>query len=107
MKPPIAIGIGGSSGALEPLTDILTRLPREFPAAVLVTLHRHATSDHFLSMLMERKAQMTVKQAADGETIRPQTVYIAPPDLHLVVVVSRIFRTFDQATAPWVVVCAA
>lgn len=85
MTAPVIVGIGGSSGAHEPLEAILSSLSRGFPAAVLVTLHRHVTSDSFLSMIMDKKTAMTVKPASDGETLVPATVYIAPPDRHLVV----------------------
>lgn len=88
-NPPL-IGIGGSSGALRPLTDILSRLPADFAGGILVTLHRHETSDSYLARLLSNKCRLRVRQTEKDETIEPGTVYVAPPDAHLLLEEGRI-----------------
>lgn len=84
------IGIGGSAGAHRPLSTILSALPADFPASVLVTRHRHATSDSLLSRLLAPSCALQVREAKEDDLITPGVVYVAPPDLHLVLAKGRV-----------------
>ncbi|GAA3554257.1 chemotaxis protein CheB [Microlunatus spumicola] len=77
--------VGGSAGSLEPLVDLVSALPAELPAAVLVTQHigEHARSR--LPLILQRATALPVAAAADGEPLRAGRVYVAPPGRHLLV----------------------
>ncbi len=71
------------------LTDLLTPLPAEMPAMVVVQ-HLDPTHKSLLPGLLARKTARPVKEAVDGEAILPGQIYIGPPDEHLLVTKGRI-----------------
>jgi two-component system chemotaxis response regulator CheB len=81
--------IGGSAGALKPLKAILEQIPGDFPAAIFVTIHIPADFPSLLPRVLN-SGPLTVKHPEDQEQIRPGTVYIAPPDFHLLMEKGRV-----------------
>lgn len=82
--------IGGSAGALEPLSNVLQGLGSDFDGAILVALHTSADSSGALPEILSRATSLPVAYARDGETIERGRVYLAPPDHHLRVQVGRV-----------------
>lgn len=80
-----AVVIGASAGGLKALTRILSALPKDVTFAILIVLHRSPEADDYLEQSLNRKCALFVKQAEAKEMILPGTVYIAPPNYHLLV----------------------
>src|SRR5262245_23977329 len=74
--------IGASAGGAVALVEFLGQLPGHLPAAIFITCHLAPASQGLLPMLHKAGA-LAVKTAEDGEPIRHGTVYLAPPDRHL------------------------
>lgn len=76
--------IGTSAGGPDALRRLLTRLPADFPAPVLVVMHigRHYSS---MPKILGREANLPVRDATDGEPLEPGVVLMAPPDRHMLV----------------------
>lgn len=79
------IVIGGSSGASQPLGQILATLDPELPAAVLVVLHTGSGSRGVLATVSRSAGRWTVREAEDGMAIENGVVYVAVPDYHLLI----------------------
>ncbi len=79
------IVIGASAGALDALSTVLPPLPSDYPWAILVVVHLPPDKKSVLANLLQAKCQLPVKEAEDKEPIQPGTIYIAPPDYHLLV----------------------
>lgn len=79
------VAIGASAGGVEALHVVVQSLPVDFPAAVLVVQHMDPRHRSLLAQLLRRHSRLLVKQASDGELLRPGTVYLAAPDAHLLV----------------------
>jgi two-component system, chemotaxis family, protein-glutamate methylesterase/glutaminase len=79
------IVVGGSAGGVEALKTLVTGLPGDLQAAVLVVIHIPPTSPGRLPDILQRHANVRVAWARDEEAIECGRVYIAPPDRHLVV----------------------
>jgi two-component system chemotaxis response regulator CheB len=77
--------IGASAGGVEALTQIIRSLPAEFPAPVCIVLHIPPESPSLLATILGRQRTLEVKDGATGDELRPGTVYVAPPDHHLIV----------------------
>ena len=88
-SPAEAIVIGASAGALEALSAILPTLPRDFAVPILVVVHVPPDRHSLLAELLRAKCLVAVKEAEDKEPIVGGTVYVAPPDYHLLVEVER------------------
>jgi two-component system, chemotaxis family, protein-glutamate methylesterase/glutaminase len=76
---------GASAGGVEALVQLVRSLPADFPYAVLVVLHVAPTGTSVLPAILARACRLVVASPADGEQLRPGHVYVAPPDVHLVV----------------------
>jgi two-component system chemotaxis response regulator CheB len=79
------IVIGGSAGSIEALTALLAGLPPDLPAAVCVALHQSAYSPNRRREIFARTSPLPVILAEQGMRLRPGTVYLAVPDMHLLV----------------------
>ncbi|KAB2891375.1 MAG: chemotaxis protein CheB [Desulfobulbaceae bacterium] len=77
--------IGVSAGGLNALSRILPLLHRHLALSVLVVQHLRPDSDSYLVHHLARLSTIRVKEAEDKEAVEPGTVYIAPPDYHLLV----------------------
>lgn len=79
------VGIAASSGGIKAISNLISTLPSDFPAAIVVVQH---LSDHFPSFLPEvyrRYTSLRVEQAGHAELLRPGTIYTSVPGKHLLV----------------------
>jgi two-component system, chemotaxis family, protein-glutamate methylesterase/glutaminase len=83
--PPTLIGIGASAGALEALALLLPELPPTLGAPVLIVVHLAPTRSSTLAQLLATYCTVRVCEAEDKCLTVPGTVYVAPPDYHLLV----------------------
>lgn len=79
------VAIGGSAGSLETVLDIIQQLPDSPGAVFIIVVHRKNDKESILQNLIAQKTRLTVVEVEDKEMIRPNTIYLAPPDYHLLV----------------------
>jgi two-component system, chemotaxis family, protein-glutamate methylesterase/glutaminase len=79
------IGVAASAGGLRALTALLSGLPADFPAPIAVVQHLDPRHPSLMAAILGRVARLMVKEAQEGEALRPGVVYLAPPDRHLLV----------------------
>jgi two-component system chemotaxis response regulator CheB len=77
------IAIASSAGGLAALTQLLSSLPSDLPASVLVVQHLDPRHRSLMAEILARRTALIVLQAENGSAIDTGTVYIAPPDKHL------------------------
>jgi two-component system chemotaxis response regulator CheB len=83
------VAIASSAGGVTALSELLAELPSSFPSAILVVQHLSPNYVSHLAEILARKAQLPVKPAENGEKSRPGTIYVAPPDQHLLISADR------------------
>ena len=79
------VAITSSAGGLHALTEVLSCLPADFPVPVVVVQHLDPRHRSLMAEILSRKTPLKVQQAAEGDHIRAGTVYIAPPNRHLLI----------------------
>lgn len=79
------VAIAASAGGLAAIKKVLSPLPADFPAAVLIVQHMGPRHDSLMVDILRSYTLMNVKQAEEGEILRPSTVYTPKPDRHLLV----------------------
>jgi len=77
------IAIGGSSGAIGPLQQVMSELRLELPAAVFVVVHTSPDRPSLLPEVITRHASIGASTAMHGEKVQEGRVYVAPSDNHL------------------------
>jgi two-component system response regulator WspF len=94
MTPVVAIG--ASTGGPKALEILLSRLPGDFPAAVVIVQHLDVQFMPGLATTLNRCSALPVK-ALTGETLlRPGEVWLAARDAHLLVDRARRLAWSDQ-----------
>ncbi|MEZ2354847.1 chemotaxis protein CheB [Caballeronia sp. RCC_10] len=81
--------IAASTGGLDVLRTIVSGLPADFPASIFVVMHI-GTWPSRLPQILAADSRLPVVHASDGEAIAAVTVYIAPPDRHMLLGDARI-----------------
>jgi two-component system, chemotaxis family, protein-glutamate methylesterase/glutaminase len=72
-----------STGGPAALAEILSHLPATFPAPMLVVPHMAAMFTRFFAERLNGQTPLSVVEAADGQTLTPGVVYVAPGNFHL------------------------
>lgn len=81
------VALAASAGGLSVLREVLSGLPGDFPAPVLVCQHRacRPPGEDALVQILSRSCALTVVQARSRMALRSGVIYVAPPDRHLVI----------------------
>lgn len=83
---PYAVAATASSaGGVTALMRLLAALPADLSVPVLVVQHLDRRHETVIADVLQRRSSLKVKLAEDGERVSPGTVYVAPPDRHLLV----------------------
>lgn len=77
--------VGASAGGLEPLRELVSRLPAHLEAAVLVVLHLAPSAVSRLAQILDGAGPLPARSASNGAPLVPGTIHVAPPDHHLLV----------------------
>jgi two-component system chemotaxis response regulator CheB len=79
------VALAASAGGLKALTEVLRALPAGLPAALVVVQHLDPRHRSLMPDILSRRTALRVRQAEEGDVVKPGSVYIAPPDRHLLV----------------------
>jgi two-component system chemotaxis response regulator CheB len=77
------IVIGASSGGVEAVLALARELPADLPAAVFVVVHCRPDGPGLLASLLAKQGALPAAHAVDGAPIEHGRIYVAPPDMHL------------------------
>src|SRR5690349_21424715 len=85
-EPKFIVVIGTSAGGIRALEELVMQLKPEMDAAFFVVLHlsRKGVGD-VLFQRLRQYSSLPCKVAVNDELIKKGTVYLAPPDNHLLV----------------------
>lgn len=79
------VALASSAGGVAALSAVLGALPPDLPVPVVVVQHLDRRHQTLLGDVLARRTPLAVTLAHDGQVTCPGTVYIAPPDRHLLV----------------------
>lgn len=77
--------VGVSTGGVNALQKLLGQLPADFSLPLLIVQHIGADAGSGLAKLLDERCQLRVKEADEQDEILAGTVYLAPPNYHLLV----------------------
>ncbi len=79
------VAIAASAGGVQALSEVLSGLPAQLPAAVLVVQHLQRHRPSHLAHILAWHTAIPVTEARDDEAFERGRAYIAPPDRHMLV----------------------
>lgn len=77
--------MAASAGGLKALSVILGGLPAKFPAAIAIVMHLSPDHESLLAEILGWRTQLEVRQAHTGDVLCHSSVFVAPPNHHLLV----------------------
>lgn len=77
------VAIGVSTGGPPAVQKVLSVLPKDFPAGILIAQHMPAAFTGPFAKRLDSVCQITVKEAEDGERLQHGVAYVAPGGKHL------------------------
>lgn len=77
--------MGTSLGGLSALKTILSYLPADFLAPIVIVQHRHKESDGTMEALLQEHTCLPIQEVQDKDEIVPGKIYLAPADYHLLI----------------------
>jgi two-component system chemotaxis response regulator CheB len=83
LSNPAIVVIGASTGGPAALDLLLPSLPADFPLPILVVQHMPELFTGLLAERLASRCPLQVREAADGDVVRPGTIQIARGDWHL------------------------
>jgi len=83
--PIEVVAIASSTGGPPALQAILTALPADLRAGIVISQHMPAGFTKSFSERLNKLSALIISEAADGDRVKPGTVLIAPGGYHLII----------------------
>ena len=92
------VGIGASAGGLEALEQFLRHVPKESGMAFVIVQHLDPSHKGIMAELLQRTTAMEVFQVQDRMQVKPDCVYVIPPNADMSILHGVLY--LFEPTAP-------
>ncbi|MDB5206878.1 MAG: chemotaxis protein CheB [Flavisolibacter sp.] len=82
--------IGASAGGVIALVDLFKTFPKDFDGYIFVVLHLSPFTPSVMPQILSRAGHLKAVHPKDGDSMKKNTIYIAPPDFHLLIEKDKI-----------------
>jgi two-component system CheB/CheR fusion protein len=89
------VGVGASAGGLEAFSHVLGSLPDQVNMALVLVQHLDPYYKSMLVEILARKTKIPVVEAKHGTRVRPNRVYVIPPNK--ILTISQMTRKKEQS----------
>jgi two-component system, chemotaxis family, CheB/CheR fusion protein len=79
------VGIGASAGGLEAFSELLRQLPLKTGMAFVLVQHLDPKHSSDLREILARTTKIPVAEVTDGLVVRPDNIYVIPPNTVMVI----------------------
>jgi two-component system, chemotaxis family, CheB/CheR fusion protein len=77
--------LGASAGGIEVLSTLVATLPADFPAPLVIAQHLDPFRPSHLGEILARHTVLPIHSVTAREPLSPGTIYLAPPNCHLLI----------------------
>ena len=88
--------IGASAGGINAVRQVVSRLPKNFPAPIVVIQHMNSFMNMFFIDFLNSHSSLHVKEVNHMELLLPGRIYYAPPNYHALLEGGRVLLNADQ-----------
>ncbi|AKQ45921.1 hypothetical protein TH63_10145 [Rufibacter radiotolerans] len=100
--PKFVIVVGASAGGLSALSEFVGQLPANLDAAVFIVMHlSHTSISDFLTRHLKQHTTLPCALGSEGAPIQKGHIYIASPNLHLLVKKGKIILGHGPEENRW------
>lgn len=82
-KAPFVVGVGSSAGGIEALIGLVSGLPDDLNASLIVAQHLSPSHKSQMADILSRETTFPVKEISHGMVVEKNTVYVGPPGRHI------------------------
>jgi two-component system CheB/CheR fusion protein len=79
----VIVAVGASAGGLEAFSQLLRAIPNNTGMSFVFIQHLDPKHHSMLSELLAKAANMPVLEATNGTTVKPNHVYVIPPNVNM------------------------
>jgi two-component system CheB/CheR fusion protein len=79
------VGMGASAGGLEAFEQFFSKMPSDTGMAFVLVPHLDPTHASMMTELLKRVTRMEVTEAKEGMKVRPNCVYVIPPNKEMTI----------------------
>jgi two-component system chemotaxis response regulator CheB len=94
-QPERVIVIGASTGGPIAVRELISELPGDFPAAVVIVQHLPPAFTQLFAAQLNGQVELTVREAVNGESLQSGTALVAPGGSHLLLLENNLI-SLDQ-----------
>ena len=87
------VSIGTSTGGPKALQDVIPKIPKDFPIPIVIAQHMPPNFTKPFAERLNQLSQITVKEAEEGEPLKPGIAFVAPGRGNMRVVRKRGIET--------------
>jgi two-component system CheB/CheR fusion protein len=92
--------VGSSAGGIEALLSLISSLPQDFPAPVILAQHLNPKRPSILGKLLRARASLPVEVLQSSSPLKPGEIYVVPSNYHVQVRDGWVELQEDQAGRP-------
>nr|WP_189404241.1 chemotaxis protein CheB [Alteromonas halophila] len=81
---PFVVGLGSSAGGIEALINLVSALPDDLNASIVVAQHLSPTHKSQMTDILSRETDYNVEEISNNIRVRKSTIYVGPPGYHIV-----------------------
>ncbi len=79
------VGMGASAGGLEAFERFFQHMPENPGMAFILVPHLDPTHASLMPSLLQKSSKMTVEQVKNGTRVKPNVIYVVPPNHNLAI----------------------
>ena len=87
------VGVGASAGGLEAIEKFFGDMPSDTGAAYVVVQHLSPDFESHMAELLSRKTELEVKSVTNEMEVKPNAVYLIPPNTEMTIANGRLLLT--------------
>jgi two-component system CheB/CheR fusion protein len=92
--------VGSSAGGIEALSVLVSALPADFSASVVIAQHLDPNRESHLGEILARRSALPVRQVAGREPLEPGVIYVVPANRHVNITDSEIDSSVGDDRQP-------
>lgn len=81
---PFIVGVGSSAGGIEALISLVSNLPKDVNASLVIAQHLSPSHKSQMSDILARETSFDVEEITNDIKVKKNTIYVGPPGHHIV-----------------------
>src|SRR5688572_16572038 len=92
--------IGSSAGGVEALSTLVSTLPPDFPAPIVIAQHLDPSANSHLDNILRQRGPLPVRTVQDTEQLENGVVFVVPANRHVSITDREVALHTDGAGRP-------